>query len=242
MADRTFNIGPYTMHVDGDTHVGNLYADNGVLYEGHIVEVLERLAPSVKVFWDIGANAGIHSFNMLRLNPETEVVAFEPNQHMLEYLCRSVVDNGVQDRMSVIPLCLSDKLEIVKASRSIEDTSCFTLDNQTAGCMLMACVPARLIGLPKPDLVKIDVEGFEGKVVSGMDTGHRPVIIFELCTEFSEGNGTNPYEVLSVLHDRGYRFSILNNCPEESIQHDHIVPHMKAHEVVIVDILAEPQP
>ena len=49
-------------------------------YEGHILEVLDRVLPACRLFVDVGANVGLLSlFVAKRLRGDGRVVAFEPN-------------------------------------------------------------------------------------------------------------------------------------------------------------------
>ena len=60
-------------------------------------------------------------------------------------------------------------------------------------------------------LIKIDVEGSEGKVFEGgielITKYHIPFIFIEFTPKSLELHGTNPREFLQLLKDNGYNFS-----------------------------------
>jgi len=59
------------------------YIDAIVLREGYYEpEVIDALRPFLRpgaVFWDVGANIGLHTVTAACLAPGSQVVAFEPN-------------------------------------------------------------------------------------------------------------------------------------------------------------------
>ena len=74
---------------------------------------------------------------------------------------------------------------------------------------------------PKPEFLKIDVEGAELLVLAGAQasfkSGFRPLILMELFAPWESAFGYGPWDVLSVLTSLGYR--ILFTCPEGLIEH-----------------------
>jgi FkbM family methyltransferase len=66
----------------------------------------------------------------------------------------------------------------------------------------------------RPDLMKIDVDGYEGKVLAGarrMLQEHKPTIILELHKDAMQRDGYTRSSVVDLLLDRGYRALFLTD-------------------------------
>ena len=76
-------------------------------------------------------------------------------------------------------------------------------------------------------LIKIDVEGSEGKVVkSGIDLitkYHIPFIYIEFTTDYLKMQGTNPRELLEIFKKNGYSISTIDFISKKYITIDKIV-------------------
>jgi FkbM family methyltransferase len=77
-----------------------------------------------------------------------------------------------------------------------------------------------------PDLIKLDVDGYEAKVIpGGLDTfrQHRPFLLFELHTDKRLRRfGSNREKLISMLFECGYRcvtFSNHHDCAKASVEH-----------------------
>ena len=67
--------------------------------------------PEGSVLWDIGANVGLYAcYAAKRRN--CRVFAFEPSVFNLELLARNVFLNGLTERVTLVPLPLSDGLAV----------------------------------------------------------------------------------------------------------------------------------
>jgi FkbM family methyltransferase len=136
-------------------------------------------------FLDIGANIGIYSLAAAhRVGPTGRVYAVEPHKPNAVGLMRNVLRNGLQDRIDVLAIALSD-------ARTVAAFNYTSLDASVTGSQLgntfkdgrnKPFVPAaietcvalsvdELIGagaIAAPNLVKIDVDGTELKILKGM--------------------------------------------------------------------------
>jgi len=157
-----------------------------VPYEpGATTTVLSRLAPG-GVFIDIGANTGYFSvLAALRVGPAGRVFAFEPNPAVREQLQHHLAINQVADRVTVSDLAIADRCEdavpfFVSCWQDNNGISSLTPSAETmarGGLRDDRRIPVRvatfdswaaLARLPKIDLIKIDVEGAELHVLTGM--------------------------------------------------------------------------
>ena len=67
----------------------------------------------------------------------------------------------------------------------------------------------KMNGVDRVDFVKMDVDGFEGKVIRGARetlTKHHPILFFEVTPSALRTNGEDPAELVSVLTGLGYSF------------------------------------
>ena len=173
---------------------------------------LERMLHPGDVFLDVGANFGYYSIVLAsRLNKQCTVHAFEPNPPTLARLRHHVAINDLQDVVQVHDFALSDQegtaalatkqgnsgatnvVESDGASRPVRVT---TLD--------AFCNEQRLTRL---DAMKIDVEGFEERVLLGGRqtlSRWRPVLLLELEPPRLHDKQTSAERVVQLLQEMGY--------------------------------------
>ena len=80
-------------------------------------------------------------------------------------------------------------------------------------------------------LIKIDVEGFEGKVIEGgielITKYHIPFIILEFSPYSLQLHGTDPKEFLQIFENNGYKISRLNFLDRSYCSIDDIIKNTK---------------
>jgi FkbM family methyltransferase len=157
-----------------------------VPYEPQTADCLVRSLMPGSVFVDVGANHGYFSLLAAALvGSSGRVVAFEPNPQVFGQLRTHVMLNGFESRVTTIDAALADVsdaearlfvshlttnsgLSSLNPRASTLDRGWLTADHT---------VPVRVetfdrwlatSGLPRVDLVKIDVEGAEHRVIAGM--------------------------------------------------------------------------
>ncbi|MGI8330307.1 FkbM family methyltransferase [Actinomadura scrupuli] len=146
--------------------------------------LLFDLAKEAKVFVDVGAYSGIYTILACVANPRLRAIAFEPNPVKLEQLRSNVALNGLRDRVTLVGKALSS--EPGRAGLAIPaDDSQASLAHAAPGARTVD-VPVttgdEALGDLPVGLVKIDVEGLEPQVLTGMAgvlAAHRPKIIAE---------------------------------------------------------------
>jgi FkbM family methyltransferase len=161
------------------------------------------------VVWDIGANLGLFSFSAaVAAGSSGYVLAIEPDALLVELLRRSAATNRLQASVEVLPVAISDGLgvarfHIAKRNRSTNYLEGFG-GSQTGGVRSTELVPTVSLDwlamrFPMPDVIKIDVEGAEYKVLTGGESvlGARPTIICEVSNRNAEQAG-------KFLGARGY--------------------------------------
>jgi len=159
--------------------------------------------------WDIGANVGLYTQLFLEwVGPNGKVVAFEPvpeNAALLREL-----DAGPQ--LTVVEAALADadgQISLVVSGESGE-TSHIGSDSSDALTVRVVRGDSLVAneGVPSPDVLKIDVEGFEGDVLDGIPTAlrsARDVVVevhFAALTE--RGKPNEPLRIIKLLRDAGF--------------------------------------
>ena len=134
------------------------------------------------MFWDIGANVGLYSiFAAKEMN--SEVFSFEPSVFNLEVLAKNININKLNDRITILPISLSEVTKISDFNMSnIEmggSISSFSENYKHDGKNLETIFKYKTLGisgydliklfqLKQPKYLKIDVDGIEHLILLGM--------------------------------------------------------------------------
>lgn len=146
-------------------------------------ELLYFLAPQMqgKVVFDIGANIGLVTLFFARhVGNEGRVVAFEPIPYLYKWLCEHVRLNQLKN-VTCLQIALGAEKEQKQIYYSRDRLGIGTLDPQIAdrykGKLTTESTQVAVMPLdeciyeyhlPEPNLIKIDVEGFEFQVLQGV--------------------------------------------------------------------------
>lgn len=154
------------------------------IYEYRLLRFLESLIPDGAVMLDIGANIGNHALYLARKC--SQVHCFEPNPRAFSRLERNISLN-LAANISVHRVGLGSYDETAtfyeNASGNLGASGFKASDGETRELPLRNADQAVAeLELPRLDLVKIDVEGMEPEVVSGLSktiARFRPIVAFE---------------------------------------------------------------
>ena len=158
--------------------------------------------PMGSVLWDIGANVGLYSVYAAKKR-NCRVLAFEPSVFNLELLARNIFLNGLMEQICIVPLALSDSLGASQLHMTTKEwggaLSTFGQDYgfdgkklkesfkfQTVGLSMIDAIEK--LGLPKPDYIKMDVDGIEHLILKagGAILHDLKGIIVEINDDFTE--------------------------------------------------------
>jgi len=148
--------------------------------EPETLEWIDAIPPG-SVIWDIGANIGLYSCYAAKAR-RCRVFAFEPSVFNLELLARNVFLNDLTDRVTIVPLALSDRCAVNKLNMSTMERggalSTFgeryghdgrplhkAFEFATIGITMSDAVSS--LGIPEPQYIKIDVDGIEHLILQG---------------------------------------------------------------------------
>lgn len=201
-------------------HTGNNACEKRLIVTPQFFDHLElsylkvRLNPTF-VFLDIGSNVGAYSvFVAKNAGAGARVVAVDPNAIVLERLRFNAAANGLAN-IKTIQAAIADRageMEFALEERNMGGSS-LQLDRQSRGGKTIFKVPVTTLadvvaeaGLDHVDAIKIDVEGFEDKVlIPYLNTVPRALypktVILEANIADWEG------DLIGALKQAGYRTS-----------------------------------
>lgn len=174
-------------------------------YEPETSLLLDTCLADSRVFWDVGSNWGHFSLYACSHPHFTgQVHAFEPMPETFQDLCFSVKQSGLTHRVSCHNFALGSEDGV--ATAALPDgvhSGTAQLGTRSTGTEV-AVHAADQLNLPDPDLIKLDVEGFEAAVLQGAKvtlTRARPMIIMESWLE----SAAKTLEPLQILEQLGYQ-------------------------------------
>lgn len=160
---------------------------------------------------DVGANAGLMTLVMGKaVGPKGKTLAIEPLPMLQESLRETVRVNGLQNRVSVVSSAIGDHEgeAILHLATTSGWSSLFPLPREESSVpVAMSTLDAIVPAGQRVDLVKVDVEGAELLVLSGMRRllADNPdvLVIAELAPEFIERVGGTVRAWLDAFSDAG---------------------------------------
>lgn len=208
----------------------------GTRFEQPTPQVLQEWSAGATHFFDIGSNYGFYSFLLYSFARHLEIYSFEPNPASFRRLTEIQSLNGAA-RIRAQPYGLSDKNEHLQFLQLFENTghSSFATvgksadqnPSRTDACLTECEViqfdeAVRRLNLQPPAeprwIAKIDVEGYELKVLKGMTGALSNKAFKGICIELVEENlvlaGATIEQVDGLLRDHGY-YPMLNNTFDE---------------------------
>ena len=179
------------------------------LYEREFTEAFLKAASDAAVIYDVGANVGIYSLLAARANPAARVFAFEPEPRLTTLIARSAAANDFGG-IEVKRVCLGDengemRLALSGVSGHHVSTGTETDTIPTTVARIDTLVASGQ--LPAPNLIKIDAEGYEYKILDGMGDllrTHGPDIVVEIHETFMERYGDSLEKLLALMSAAGY--------------------------------------
>jgi FkbM family methyltransferase len=147
----------------------------------------------INIAYDIGAHVGYMTLVLAeRINDGGIVFAFEPVPMNQGFLEKMVNLNGLNGKVRIVPTALGDtagrEKMVIRESPFMNQLESVAAENVKGGPTIVA--PVSTLDLfvfaesnPPPDLIKIDVEGAEAKVIAGgMKTlgDFSPVLLLEI--------------------------------------------------------------
>ena len=196
---------------------------NGI-FEEETLHFLGKMIPDGGVFLDLGANIGAITIPLSRKRKDIRVVCVEASPHVFDYLEKNLTQNRLTEiyRMNAA-LYIADNLELDFFSPDEKFgkgslSPVFTTHPQKVTTIRVDTL-VRKLDLPRVDMIKVDVEGYEYHVFKGAETlltgNDSPDIFFEfvdwaedLAKDISVGDAQR------LLMSWGYKIYQLNKRNE----------------------------
>ena len=202
----------------------------GKPWEPNACAVFARYVTAGSSVADIGAYNGVHTVRFGNLvGPMGHVYAFEPNPASFDMLKANIALNGLEARVTAYPYGVAEKTTIARlftapvhnqggtvvcsdddvrerrrgCELAVHETPLVRIDDDVARWF-----PARV------GFVKIDVEGFEDRVLNGARgwiARDRPLIWIEIWDDAKRSSEHMPMksaDVVALIHSLGYRTAI----------------------------------
>ncbi len=200
--------GTLTLMSWGDRVENELFWRGWIGHEPEVMRWWARLALDAKILLDIGANTGCFAFTAKALNPDATVHGFEPISRIAERIGKNCKISGldvkcfqhaVADEVGEVPIhdpgganAYSASLDVnfLPGHKESYPVPVITVDDHCARHGL------------KPDLIKVDVEGIEGRLLLGARQilrSSQPVIVCEWTRSSAEHDAAR-----DLLEEMGY--------------------------------------
>jgi FkbM family methyltransferase len=165
------------MHVlQGDTVIGRSLRLYGEFAGDEVDSILSLVGPGDHVL-DLGANIGVHSLALARkVGPSGQVIAVEPQRYPFQLLCANVTMNqlttvhclraAVGDEVSTCEVPVLDP----RSAHNAGATEVTVAGSGSGESDRVALITVDALNLSRCNLIKVDTEGFEDRVIAGART------------------------------------------------------------------------
>jgi len=195
----------YFLYNKHDKYVGKSLEIYGEYCEAES-QMFDQICRPGDIVIEAGANIGSHTVHLAkRVGPEGRVVALEPQRIVFQTLCANVALNGLTNVMTQQVAVGDENGSVVMPHINYNEEGNFggiSVNMTKSGETVKLIKLDGFVNLPRLRLIKIDVEGFEQKVLIGakeMISQHRPYLYLENDRqEKSEA-------LIRQIYDLGYR-------------------------------------
>jgi FkbM family methyltransferase len=166
---------------------------------------------------DVGANIGYYTLLFAKLAPRGKVVAFEPVPMTYHMLSVNLLANGVTNAV-VSTLVIGDSEKDVNFVVSRDGAFSSLVDTGREPTQRMICVPMTSLdgycadqGITRVDVLKVDVEGAETRVIEGAsnlfeNASRRPrIVMLELHEAMLRQHGSSISHAVHLMEGYGYQ-------------------------------------
>jgi FkbM family methyltransferase len=198
------------------------------LWESTVTEWLQQTLQPGQVFVDVGANIGYFTLLGASLvGPEGRCVAVEAHPRLAELLQRNVIINGFHGYVTTWQRAAwSEATQLtLHMRRNFASNSSFGSigpdalsklgDSEKTVDVEAVRLDDLLADLHHVDVIKVDVEGAEVQVFTGLEhtmaANPALTVIFEWSPAQIADVGDKPGELLDLLESKGFRFRLIEN-------------------------------
>jgi FkbM family methyltransferase len=193
-------------------------------YEPNELAFVDRVLHPGMTFIDIGANEGLYTlFAARRVGPSGRVIAVEPSSRERAILQVNLARNRA-DNVMVVPNALADRpgtaeLKIAPTSHGGHNTlGQFVYEGDLAVARENVDVETldglvERLGIERVDVVKVDIEGAELKLLAGgrnLLSRQRPILLLEANDEALKRQGASAEALVDLLLSLDYQIQVFN--------------------------------
>ncbi len=206
---------------------GNLYSG---LHEFYDMGFLLHFLRENDLFIDVGANIGSYTV-LASAEIKAFSLSFEPVPSTFSYFKNNILINDIQHLVTPLNIGLGSKKDVLKFTKSHDTENHIATESDTDTIDVEIDILDNIIAERQPNLLKIDVEGFETEVLNGAETTlNKPslkAIIIELNGEGSR-YGFDEKAIHAKLLDKGfatYRYDPLSRklVEAENAENDNVI-------------------
>ena len=232
----TIQVGPATLHLDlGDPVVSGALTLR--VFEPSELAFFQKYCRGDMTLVDIGANVGLYTaLAMHLLDPTGRIVTIEPNPHSYSFLQKNIATNRTapkacshvnalnmaaasergQKELRLNPENHADnRLYHGTYQGEIESWDCLPVEGRPVDEVLAG------LDIEEVNFVKIDIQGYEQKAISGFqETLTRSQNVFLMSEFWPKGlkeAGGSAYEYLQMLTDVGFTLYELKERPRGKV-------------------------
>lgn len=196
------------------------------IYEGEVVELVNRYINKNKDAINVGANIGLYSVLLAnRISDNNKVLSIEPTNRAFDFLQKNITRNLLNYKIILFHGLCTDTAGnfTINLIEGMEEYSCMgesihlnhigrenILNFKVQGETLSNLVKMHNLN---PGIIIIDVEGAEMKVLNGsieVLSKYKPIIISEIDDELLHKQECSSVEVFSLLQNLGYNIQSIN--------------------------------
>ncbi|MDQ3813519.1 MAG: FkbM family methyltransferase [Armatimonadota bacterium] len=221
-------------------------------YEAHVTAMIQQILKPGMTFVDVGANIGYLSLVAAHAVGERgKVICFEPDQYNCSLLHMSVEVNGWH-HVEIYPFAVSNKNTVLvyDSTYGSGTTSDFEADFKPSPShrLVRALILDEVLqGEDKVHLLKLDIDGAEGRALQGargIIRQYRPVILSEFCPQLLQDiSKISGQDYLQAIIKENYTLSIvafdgaLIECGTDASQ---VIRYLEESRLIYVDMVAFP--
>lgn len=184
-------------------------------YEPHVTAFLKQHLKRGMTFVDVGANIGYFTLVAANLvGSSGRTIAVECNPKNCELIYMSLRQNNFDDVL-VYPFAVSDGQKLMSFTSGFSNGIVSELAEDEKEAVIVPAVTLDFLLQNEPgiDVIKMDIEGSEGKAWQGMQQiieKHHPLLLMEFFPSLLKRvSGTQAGEFLDSIFACGYRAAVL---------------------------------
>ncbi|TSC96029.1 MAG: methyltransferase, FkbM family domain protein [Parcubacteria group bacterium Athens1014_10] len=216
--------------------------------ENEEMDMILKLVRPGDVVFDIGANIGWHTINILLKHKGVVVYSFEPIKSSYRYLIKNLKLNNL-DADKTYNIGLSDENKREKFYFDVECAMASSMSNlrESKNTVMEECEIKRLDDfistmplVEKLDFIKCDVEGAELLVFKGAIQTikkYKPIVFSEILRKWSKKFGYHPNDLIELFRSMDYECYVIHDkklkkfskVDDKTIETNYLFFHKEKH-------------